>query len=169
MTAPISVSATTKSAAEESHADGTAVRPAMTSAGKPGDRRQPLVGEKHDLDAALMRLLGEADEAVLVAPDVEDHQNVALAHVDQPVAPHALLAGEVKDIGLDDGKMGGHVTRQRIGEAAADQERLAAPLGKPCRDVGKLLVGQVPEGLAHIVKRCFQHRRHCTAARSKAG
>ena len=92
-------------------------------------------------------------QAVLVAPDVEDQQHVAPVHVDQPVAPVALLAGEVKDVGPDDRQVRRHVARHRIGEAPADQHGLRPRIGEQRHDVGDLAFGDMTERGADIVER----------------
>ena len=113
-----------------------------------GDGRQPLIGEKHDLNAARMGLFGEADQALLIAANVKDHEDIALAHVDQPVPPVAFLSGEVKDVRPDDRQVRRHVAGDWIREASADEERLGAPIGQLSNNLAKLFVGDVAECFA---------------------
>ena len=82
------------------------------------------------------------------------------SHVDQPIAPHAFLSRQVKDAGPHDGEMRCHVSGQRIGEAAADEERLAAPVAQARDDLRHLPVGYVAERLAQVLERRLEHRRH---------
>ena len=99
VTSPISVSVMTKRAAEESQARRHRRAAGNDVAGEARDGREPLVGQEDDPRAAPVGLLREGQQALLIAADVEDDENVALAHVDQQVAPAILLSCQVKDIG----------------------------------------------------------------------
>src|SRR5262249_1325388 len=116
-----------------------------------GDRREPLVGEKHDLHAALMRLFGKTYQAVLIAAYVEANQAVTFAHVDETVTPVALLAGEMKDVRPDDGEVGGEIPGNRVGEAAADKEGLRLAVDKQFSEARDLFLGQMPERLVDVL------------------
>src|SRR5690606_29396508 len=80
-------------------------------------------------------------------------------HVDQPVTPVALVAGKMEDAGADDRQVRGHVAGDRIGEAAADEEDLAARVGEKLYDGVRLAVRKMAEGLVKAVDRGRQHRR----------
>src|SRR5690606_6465310 len=114
--------------------------------------------------AAPVRRFGVAQQAVLIASDVEDHDHVTPAHVDQPVAPVALLAGQVEDIGPDDGEMGGRVAGDRIGETSAEEKDASLPVDEKPDDFGKLALGDMAEGRADVFERRLERLRYCAAA-----
>ncbi len=82
-----------------------------------------------------------------------------LAHVDQAVAPVALLAREMENVGPGYGEMRRHVACDGVGEAPADQKGLGAPVGEQRHHVVQLAVGQVAEGLAHVLQCRLEQRR----------
>jgi len=111
------------------------------------------------VNAALMRLFGEMQQAVLIAANVENHQDIALAHIDQPVAPCAFLPAKMGDIGADDSQMCCHITGQRVCETATHQQQLAARIGHLASNFGQLTLGDMAKCFMQIFKRCIEHLR----------
>ena len=134
VSSPISVSATTNSAADESQGDGTAVRPAIDVAGEARDRRQPLVGEQHD---RARRADAPSRRSAPGCPGSGGcRRSRSTSRLPMSISRSRQLLSwpaRWKHVRPDDRQMRGHVAGDRIGEAAADQEDARRRVGQAAR------------------------------------
>ena len=98
--------------------------------GKSRDRGNPLVGNEHDLGAALSGGSGKFQHAGVIAADIEEDEHVLLADVEQVLRPEGLRGGNEAHAGPRHLQVGGEIAGDGPGDAPAGDVDLRA-CGRP--------------------------------------
>src|SRR5690606_119132 len=102
--------------------------------------------------------LGKLQKTVLIAANIENHQNITLSHIEKAVTPDAFLPAKMEDMRTNDRHVCSHILRNGIGEAPTDQIDISPGASQSRNRLPQLLLAKVPEAFANIFQRMF-HRR----------
>src|SRR5690606_6887574 len=91
----------------------------------PGDGRKPLVGYENYLNIATFCFFSQSQQTILISANIENHQNVASAHIEKARHPDTFPARQVINTWPNDRHMPRHILRYRIGKATSNQVDVA--------------------------------------------